>query len=73
MAALDMPRRGKVKLGECRLRAVHVGWGEIVWQDRCDAVNGSKEPILLKNSNFCRNLKIIIQTAQMKNFGEGFG
>jgi len=44
MAALDMPRRGKVNLGECRLRAVHVGRGEIVWQDRCDAANGSKEP-----------------------------
>jgi hypothetical protein len=25
-------------------RAVHVGRGEIVWQDRCDAANGSKEP-----------------------------
>jgi hypothetical protein len=24
--------------------AVHVGRGEIVWQDRCDAANGSKEP-----------------------------
>jgi hypothetical protein len=23
--------------------AVHVGRGEIVWQDRCDAANGSKE------------------------------
>ena len=44
MAALGMPRRGKVYLGECRLRAVHVGRGEIVWQDRCDAANGSKEP-----------------------------
>ena len=29
-----------------QLRAVHVGRGEIVWQDRCDAANGSKEPIL---------------------------
>jgi hypothetical protein len=46
MAALGMPRRGKVNLGECRLRAVHVGRGEIVWQDRCDAANGSKEPKL---------------------------
>ena len=44
MAALGMPRRGKVNLGECRQRAVHVGRGEIVWQDRCDAANGSKEP-----------------------------
>ena len=26
------------------LWAVHVGRGEIVWQDRCDAANGSKEP-----------------------------
>jgi hypothetical protein len=43
MAALGMPRRGKVNLGECRQRAVHVGRGEIVWQDRCDAANGSKE------------------------------
>jgi len=25
MAALGMPRRGKVNLGECRQRAVHVG------------------------------------------------
>ena len=24
--------------------AVHVGRGEIVWQDRCDAANGSSEP-----------------------------
>jgi len=24
--------------------AAHVGRGEIVWQDRCDAANGSKEP-----------------------------
>jgi len=30
--------------------AVHVGRGEIVWQDRCDAANGSKEPIA---STFC--------------------
>jgi hypothetical protein len=44
MAALGMPRRGKVNLGECRQRAVHVGRGEIVWQDRCHAANGSKEP-----------------------------
>jgi hypothetical protein len=29
---------------EGRLWAVHVGRGEIVWQDRCDAANGSKEP-----------------------------
>jgi len=29
---------------ERRLWAVHVGRGEIVWQDRCDAANGSKEP-----------------------------
>jgi len=27
------------------LWAVHVGRGEIVWQDRCDAANGSKEPV----------------------------
>ena len=47
MAALGMPRRGKVNLGECRQRAVHDGRGEIVWQDRCDAANGSKEPTLL--------------------------
>ena len=31
---------------EGRLWAVHVGRGEIVWQDRCDAANGSKEPLL---------------------------
>jgi len=29
---------------ERRLWAVHVGRGEIVWQDRSDAANGSKEP-----------------------------
>ena len=44
MAALGMPRRGKVNLGECRQRAVHVGRREIAWQDRCDAANGSKDP-----------------------------
>jgi hypothetical protein len=31
--------------GESPQRAIHVGRGEIVWQDRCDAANGSKEPI----------------------------
>jgi hypothetical protein len=31
-------------LRECPQWAVHVGRGEIVWQDRCDAANGSKEP-----------------------------
>jgi len=32
------------KAGEWPVRAVHVVRGEIVWQDRCDAANGSKEP-----------------------------
>jgi len=30
--------------GQWPVWAVHVGRGEIVWQDRCDAANGSKEP-----------------------------
>lgn len=32
----------------CLLWAVHVGRGEKVWLGRCDAANGSKEPILWK-------------------------
>jgi quercetin dioxygenase-like cupin family protein len=35
--------------GESPQRAVHVCRGEIVWQDRCDAANGSKEPKLLSD------------------------
>ena len=31
--------------GQGPVWAVHVGRGEIVWQDRSDAANGSKEPI----------------------------
>ena len=34
------------------LRAVHVGRGEIVWQDRCDAANGSKEPFVTNAAPF---------------------
>jgi hypothetical protein len=30
-------------------------------------------PILLKNSDFQKNLKLFAHTAQLKNFGEGFG
>ena len=32
------------RVGQWPVWAVHVGRGEIVWQDRCDAANGSKEP-----------------------------
>jgi len=32
--------------------AVHVGRGEIVWQDRCDAANGSKEPKVTKLKSY---------------------
>jgi hypothetical protein len=52
MAGLAKLRRSIRSTDERQLRAVHVGRGEIVWQDRCDAANGSKEPILLKNSSF---------------------
>jgi len=44
MAAMRKLRRGIRHVGQRRLWAVHVGRGEIVWQDRCDAANGSKEP-----------------------------
>jgi hypothetical protein len=43
MAAMRKLRRSVVWNGQSPVRAVHVGRGEIVWQDRCDA-NGSKEP-----------------------------
>ena len=45
MTALGKLHRNGAATHECRLRAVHVGRGEVV-QDRCDAANGSKEPIL---------------------------
>jgi hypothetical protein len=46
MAGLAKLRRSIRSTDERQLRAVHVGRGEIVWQDRCDAANGSKEPKL---------------------------
>jgi len=45
MAGLAKLRRSIRSTDERQLRAVHVGRGEIVWQDRCDAASGSKEPI----------------------------
>jgi len=50
MAGLAKLRRSIRSTDERQLRAVYVGRGEIVWQDRCDAANGSKEP---KLSIFC--------------------
>jgi hypothetical protein len=46
MAAMRKLHRSVVWSGQCPDWAVHVGRGEIVWQDRCDAANGSKEPLL---------------------------
>jgi hypothetical protein len=46
MTAMRKPQRGVGAVGERQVWAVHVGRGEIVWQDRCDAANGSKEPII---------------------------
>jgi hypothetical protein len=43
MTGLAKLRRSIRSADERQLWAVHVGRGEIVWQDRCDA-NGSKEP-----------------------------
>jgi hypothetical protein len=40
MAGLAKLRRSIRSTDERQLRAVHVGRGEIVWQDRCDAANG---------------------------------
>ena len=44
MSSLRKLLRGDLEHGDCPVWAVHVGRGEIVWQDRCDAANGSKEP-----------------------------
>ena len=44
MAGLVKLHRSVDVCNERQLWAVHVGRGEIVWQDRCDAANGSKEP-----------------------------
>ena len=44
MAAMRKLHRSVVWNGQSPVWAVHVGRGEIVWQDRCDAANGSKEP-----------------------------
>ena len=46
MTAMRKLHRSVGGRGESPQRAVHVGRGEIVWQDRYDAANGSKEPIL---------------------------
>ena len=46
MAAMRKLHRSVVWNGQSPVRAVHVGRGEIVWQDRYDAANGSKEPSL---------------------------
>jgi hypothetical protein len=45
MAGLAKLRRSIRSTDERQLRAVHVR-GEIVWQDRCDAANCSKEPVV---------------------------
>jgi len=44
MAAMRKLRRSIRSTDERQQWAIHVGRGEIVWQDRCDAANGSKEP-----------------------------
>ena len=51
MAALGKPQCSVAQTCQGLHWAVHVGRGEIVWQDRCDAANGSKEPKLTG----CRN------------------
>jgi len=55
MAAMRKLHRSVVWNGQSPVRAVHVGRGEIVWQDRSDAANGSKEPVLpdAANAAFC--------------------
>ena len=50
MATMRKLRRSVETVGERPLWAVHVGRGEIVWQDRCDATNGSKEQNSLDRS-----------------------
>jgi len=44
MAAMRKLHRSVVWNGQSPVRAVHVGRGEIVWQDRRKAANGCKEP-----------------------------
>ena len=44
MAAMRKRRRSVETVVERQLWAVHVGRGEIVWQDRRDAAKVSKEP-----------------------------
>jgi hypothetical protein len=44
MAAMRKLHRSVETVSERLVWAVHVGRGEIVWQDRSDAANGSKEP-----------------------------
>jgi Tfp pilus assembly protein FimT len=55
MAGLAKLRRSIRSTDERQLRAVHVGRGQIVWQDRCDAADGSKEPVL-SNAAICANV-----------------
>ncbi len=42
MAAMRKLHRSVVWSGQSPVRAVHVGRGEIVWQDRCDEANGTE-------------------------------
>jgi hypothetical protein len=44
MSAMRAANAASGSQGEGPQWAVHVGRGEIVWQDRCDAANGSSEP-----------------------------
>jgi hypothetical protein len=44
VAALAGSTAASCSRGERPVRAVHVGRGEIVWQDRRDAAKVSKEP-----------------------------
>jgi hypothetical protein len=53
IAGLAKLRRSIRSTDERQLRAVHVGRGEIVWQDRCDAANGSKEPVAEVPNSYC--------------------
>jgi hypothetical protein len=55
MAAMRKLHRSVVWSGQSPVGAVHVGRGEIVWQDRYNAANGSKEPSL---PIFCNAAKV---------------
>ncbi len=56
MAAMRKLHRSVIWSGQSPVGAVHVGRGEIVWKDRCDAANGSKEPEAITTSRafFCK-------------------